>query len=119
MAIQYFFLHVVVIIQIAGCFSLYILLFKFFILFLCLPSLLHFRKMLEVLKQQKHKVVSPVRSCDLDKHSVNVSELSYAIFIKLNVVSAKATAGRRVSSQLINARHNVRKTRVSDGFVQT
>ncbi|MED6157794.1 hypothetical protein PIB30_026731 [Stylosanthes scabra] len=31
----------------------------------------------------------------------------------------KATASRRVSFQLTNARNNVRKTRVSDGFAQT
>ncbi|MED6199103.1 hypothetical protein PIB30_072737 [Stylosanthes scabra] len=31
----------------------------------------------------------------------------------------KATASRRVSSQLTNARNNVRKTRMSDGFAQT
>ncbi|KAL1349604.1 hypothetical protein HN51_026117 [Arachis hypogaea] len=32
---------------------------------------------------------------------------------------SKATASRRVSSQLTNARNNVRKIRVSDGFTQT
>ncbi|XP_058747291.1 putative cyclin-B3-1 isoform X3 [Vicia villosa] len=36
-----------------------------------------------------------------------------------NGLPSKLTAGRRVSSQLINARSHIWKTRVSDGFVQT
>ncbi|RDX96273.1 putative cyclin-B3-1, partial [Mucuna pruriens] len=77
-------------------------------------------KMLEVFKQQKAKVVFPVRSCDIDKHFANVNELTYAMLIKLNIllISAKATTNRRDSSQLINARSYPWKNRVSDGFVQ-
>jgi len=76
--------------------------------------------MLEVLKQPMAKVVFQVRSHDIDKNYENVNELTYSMLIELNLllISGKLTTGRRDSSQLINARSNLWKTRVSDGFVQ-
>jgi len=77
--------------------------------------------MLEVPKRQKAKVVFPVSSCGIDKHFVNVNELTCTMLIKLNMllISAKTTTNRRDSSQLINARSHLWKNRVSDGFVLT
>lgn len=77
--------------------------------------------MLKVLKQPKAKLVFLVRRYDIDKNSANVNESAPSMLIKLNLllISDKATADRRVSFQLTNARSHLGKTRVSDGFVQT
>lgn len=76
--------------------------------------------MLEFLKQPKAKVVFQVRSHGINNNSANVNELTYSMLIKLNLllISGKLTTGRRVSSQLVNARSHLWKTRASDGFVQ-
>lgn len=74
-----------------------------------------------VLKQQKAKVVFPVRSCGIHNHFENVNELTFAMLINFSMllISAKATTNRRDSSQLVNARSHLWKNRVSDGFVLT